>query len=157
MRRFALLCCATLLVGCKKADTAADSATVIDTAMPAAAVESTPISLQAVAGKWNVRIMSAETGDSTLTSYVLDAKPDTAGWTFTFPNKPPIAMHVMSMAGDSLVTEAGPFDSQLQKGVKVNSTVTWRLRDGKLVGAIVSRYDTKPPSTRNLIADGTRQ
>lgn len=157
MRRSALLCCATLLVGCTKADTAADSATAIDTAVPAAAVEPAPISLQQVAGKWNVRITSAETGDSTLTSYVLDAKADTAGWTFTFPNKAPIAMHMTAMAGDSLVTEAGPFDSQLQKGVKVHSVVTWRLRDGKLVGAVVSRYDTKPPSTRNLLADGTRQ
>jgi hypothetical protein len=157
MRHSALLWCSILLVGCSKADTAADTAAVVDTAMSAAAMEPTPISLDQVAGKWNVRVLSAETGDSTLTSYVLDAKADTAGWTFTFPTGGPIAMHVVSMAGDSLVTEAGPFDSRLQKGVKVRSTVTWRLRDGKLSGAIVSHYDTKPPTTRNLIAVGTRQ
>jgi hypothetical protein len=29
---------------------------------------------------------------------------------------------------DSIVTEAGPFDSRLQKGVKVHSIVTWRPR-----------------------------
>lgn len=157
MRHSALLCCSILIVGCTKADTAADTAAVVDTSVPAAAMEPTPISLDQVAGKWNVRVVSSETGDSTLTSYVLDAKADTAGWTFQFPTGAPIAMHVMSMAGDSLVTEAGPFDSRLQKGVKVHSVVTWRLRDGKLAGAVVSHYDTKPPTTRNLIAEGTRQ
>ena len=157
MRHPALLCSVILLAACTKADTAADTAAVADTSMPVAAAEPAPMSLDQVAGKWNVRVTSAETGDSTLTSYVLDAKADTAGWTFQFPTGGPIAMHVKSMAGDSLVTEAGPFDSRLQKNVKVHSVVTWRLRDGKLVGAVTSHYDTKPPTTRSLIADGTRQ
>ncbi|MBA3342439.1 MAG: hypothetical protein H0T48_11480 [Gemmatimonadaceae bacterium] len=156
MRRSALLCCAILLVGCAKTDTAADSTMAVDSAIPAATMEPAPISLQQVAGKWDVRIM-AETGDSTLTTYVLDAKADTAGWSFTFPNRAPIPMKVNAVAGDSIMTEAGPFDSQLQKGVKVHSLVTWRLRDAKLMGAIVSHYETKPPSTRNLRAEGTRQ
>lgn len=157
MRYPALLCCAALAAACAKADTSADSVAVVDTAMPAAATEQAVMSLDRVAGKWNVRITSAETGDSTLTSYVLDAKADTAGWTFQFPTGDPIAMRVVSMAGDSLVTEAGPFDSRLQDNVKVSSTVTWRLRDGKLVGSVLSRYDTQPPTTRNLLAEGTKQ
>ena len=156
MRHTALLWCSILLVGCSKTDTAADTTAIVDTA-PVTAVEPAPMSLDQVAGKWNVRILSAETGDSTLTSYVLDAKADTAGWTFQFPTGAPLPMRIVSMAGDSLVTEAGPFDSRLQKGVKVRSRVTWRLRDGKLSGAVVSNYDTNPPTTRNLIADGTRQ
>lgn len=157
MRQSALLWCSFLLIGCSKGDTAADTAAVVDTAMPATTMEPTPISLDQVAGKWNVRVLSTETGDSTLTSYVLDAKADTAGWTFRFPTGGPIAMRVASVAGDSIVTESGPFDSRLQKGVKVHSIVTWRLRDGKLFGAVVSHYDTKPPTTRNLITEGTRQ
>lgn len=156
MRTSALLCCAILLAGCAKTDTAADSATAVDTAMPVA-IESSPISLANVAGKWNVRVLSAETGDSTLTSYVLDAKADTAGWTFQFPTGGPIAARVTAVGGDSIVTESGPFDSRLQDGVKVSSVVTWRMRGDKLAGAIVSSYDTNPPTTRNLIADGTRQ
>ena len=158
MRHAVLLCCAVLLVGCKKAETAADTTAAVDTTMSSAAIQPAPapMSLDQVAGKWNVRVTSAETGDSTLTSYVLDAKADTAGWTFQFPTGAPIPMHVTSMAGDSLVTEAGPFESRLQKGVKVHTIVTWRIRDGKLTGAVVSHYDTKPPTTRNLIAEGTR-
>jgi hypothetical protein len=156
MRFTALLGCAVLFVACAKADTAADTAAAIDTGT-VVAMAPAPISLDQLAGKWNVRVLSAETGDSTLTSYVLDAKADTAGWSFQFPTGGPIAMRVTSVAGDSVMTEAGPFDSRLQKGVKVHSLVTWRLKDGKLVGAITSHYDTKPPTTRNLIADGTRQ
>ena len=159
MRHSALLWCSILVVGCSKADTKADTAAAVDTgyATPAATAAPTPISLAQVAGKWNVRVLSAETGDSTLTSYVLDAKADTAGWTFKFPTGAPIPIHITSMAGDSIVTESGPFDSRLQKNVKVHSIVTWRLRDGKLSGAIVSHYATKPPTTRNLIGEGTRQ
>ena len=157
MLRSALLWCSVLLVGCSKADTAADTAAVVDTTVAANAMEPTPVSLDQVAGKWNVRVLSAETGDSTLTSYVLDAKADTAGWTFQFPTGAPIAMHITSMAGDSLVTEAGPFDSRLQKNVKVHSVVVWRVRDGKLMGDVTSHYDTKPPTTRKLMAEGTRQ
>lgn len=156
MRHSALLWCSILLVGCSKAETAADTAAV-DTSLPAVATEATPISLDQIAGKWNVRVLSSETGDSTLTSYVLDAKADTAGWTFQFPTGAPIPMNVVSVAGDSIVTSSGPFDSRLQKGVKVHSIVTWRLRDGKLSGNVVSHYDTKPPTTRNLITEGTRQ
>ena len=156
MRKAALLWCSILIVGCAKADTAADTAAVVDTSTPVAS-EPAPLTLDQVAGKWNVRILSAETGDSTLTSYVLDAKADTAGWTFQFPTGAPLPMRIVSLAGDSLMTEAGPFDSRLQKGVKVHSAVTWRLRDGKLYGAVVSHYDTKPPTTRNLTAEGIRQ
>lgn len=156
MRASTLFCCTILLVGCAKADTAADTTAVVDTSSPVAAATPAQLSLDQVAGRWNVRILSAETGDSTLTSYVLDAKADTAGWSFQFPTGAPIAMHIVTMGGDSLVTESGPFDSRLQKNVKVHSIVTWRVRDGKLAGAVVSRYDTKPPTTRNLIAEGTR-
>ena len=157
MRHSALLCCAVLLVGCSKADTAADTAAVVDTAMPAAAVEPAPISVDQIAGKWNVRTTSTDPTDTVVTTYVLDAKADTAGWTMQFPTGAPVAVHIMSMGGDSLVTEAGPFDSRRTKGVKVHTITTWRLRDGKLSGATVAHYETKPPTTKNLIGEGTRQ
>ena len=157
MRHSALLCCAILLVGCSKADTAADTAAVADTSMPAAAVEPTPMSLDQVAGKWNVRSTSTDPADTVVTTYVLDAKADTAGWTMQFPTGAPVAMHIMSMGGDSLVTEAGPFDSRRVKGVKVHVVATWRVRDGKLSGTTVAHYETKPPTTKNLVSEGTRQ
>ena len=157
MRHSALLCCAILLVGCSKADTAADTAVAVDTAIPAAAVEPAPLSLDQIAGKWNVRSTSTDPADTVVTSYVLDAKADTAGWTMQFPTGAPVAMKIMSTGGDSLVTEAGPFDSRRVKGVKVHTITTWRLRDGKLSGTTVAHYETKPPTTKNLINEGTKQ
>ena len=157
MRHPALLWCAIVLVGCSKADTAADTAAVVDTAVPVAAVEPTPISLDQVAGKWNVRATSTDPADTVVTTYVLDAKADTAGWTIQFPTGAPVAMHIMSVAGDSVVAEAGPFDSRRVKGVKVHTISTWRLRDGKLAGTTVAHYETKPPTTKNLIIEGTKQ
>jgi hypothetical protein len=157
MRASALLCCAILLVACAKADTAADSATAVDTSAPVATVEPAPISLDQIAGKWNVRATSTDPTDTVVTSYVLDAKADTAGWTMQFPTGAPIAMHIMSMGGDSVVTAAVFFDSRRVKGVTVHTLVTWRLRDGKLSGTTVAHYETKPPTTKNLIAEGTKQ
>lgn len=157
MRSSALLWCSILLVGCSTADTAADTAAVVDTPAPAAAAEPPPISLDQVTGKWNVSTKSTDPADTVVTSYVLDAKADTAGWTIQFPTGAPVATHIMTMGGDSLVTEAGPFDSRRQKGVKVHVVSTWRLRDGKLSASTVAHYETKPPTTKNLISEGMRQ
>ena len=156
MRVTSLLCCAILLVGCSKAETAADTAAVVDTA-PAAAVEPAPLSLAQVAGKWNVRSTNNDPADTVVTTYVLDAKADTTGWTMQFPTGAPIAVHIMSMGGDSVVTEAGPFDSRRIKSVKVHTITTWRLRDGKLAGSTVAHYETKPPTTKNLTNEGIKQ
>ena len=157
MRHSAFLWYAILLVGCSKADTAADTAAAVDTAMPAAAMEPAPISLDQIAGKWNVRATNTDPSDTVVTTYVLDAKADTAGWTMQFPTGAPVAIHIMKMGGDSLVTEAGPFDSRRVKGVKVHTITTWRLRDGKLSATTVAHYETKPPTTKNLINEATRQ
>ena len=157
MRHSALLCCAIVLVGCSKADTAADTAVAVDTSVPAASVLPTPMSLDQIAGKWNVRTTSTDPADTVVTTYVLDAKTDTTGWTMQFPTGAPVVMHVKSMGGDSLVTEAGPFDSRRVKSVKVHTITTWRLRDGKLSGTTIGHYETKPPTTKNLISEGTRQ
>lgn len=158
MRHSALLWCAIVLVGCSKADTAADTAAVADTTVPVAAVEPTPISLAQIAGKWNMRATSTDPADTVVTTYVLDAKADTTGWTIQFPTGAPIPVHIMSIAGDSVVSEAGPYDSRRVKGVKVHTIVTWRLRDdGKLAGTTVAHYETKPPTTKNLVAEGTKQ
>ncbi|MEO8576464.1 MAG: hypothetical protein ABI556_07185 [Gemmatimonadales bacterium] len=157
MRHSALLWCAIVVVGCSKADTAADTAAVADTPVPVAAAEPTPMSLDQMAGKWNVSSRPTDPADTVATTYVLDAKADTAGWTIQFPTGAPIAMHIMSMAGDSLVAEAGPFDSRRVKGVKVHTIVTWRFRDGKLSGTTIAHYETKPPTTKTLISEGTKQ
>ena len=60
--------------------------------------------------------------------------------------------------GDSIVADASPYESVLQKGVKVTTHSVFRLQDGKLVGTTVAHYATKgADSVRNLRSEGTRE
>ena len=151
MRHFVFCCCAAVLVGCAKPEQRpAQDTTAAATPTPPAG-----ISLADVAGKWAMTTKS-EKGDSTLVKYELVATGDTTGWTLNFPKRKPVPVHV-TVGGDSLVYEAGPFESLLRKGVQVTTHSVARLQDGKLVGTTVARYATHgPDSLRNLRFEGTR-
>ncbi len=154
MRSFAFFCCVVVLIGCGNSEDRAAT----DTAVAAGATAETPgtISLKEVAGTWNVRAMP-ETGDSTLTTYRLVATADTRGWAITYPRREPIPVRVKAIAGDSIVTELGPYESVLREGVTVTVQNVTRLRDGKLVGTFVAGYSTTGPQAvlRGRI-EGTR-
>ena len=125
-------------------------------AAPEAPAAPAPIALADVAGKWSVRSMS-EGGDSTLVTYELVASGDTSGWSLNFPKRKPVPMRVVAVAGDSVVAEAGPFESVLRKGIKVTTNSVMRLQDGKLVGTTVAHYATSGADTmRNMRIEGTR-
>ncbi|HEY9518744.1 MAG TPA: hypothetical protein VIQ98_05770 [Gemmatimonadales bacterium] len=136
MRFFVSLCCAAVVAGCSKPDAppAADTTAV---AAPAPA----PISLAEVAGKWTVRTM-AENSDSVLVTSEMTATADTSGWVTIVPGRPPLPTRVIEVAGDSITTEFGPFESVLRPGVQVTTRTVMRMRDGKLVGSLVARYVT---------------
>ncbi|MEJ7813361.1 MAG: hypothetical protein WKG32_23335 [Gemmatimonadaceae bacterium] len=152
---WSLPCCAIIFAACSKPDTeAADTTTA---AAPAAVPASpAPLSLSQVAGRWNVRNIP-ETGDTTPTPFVLNATADTTGWTFTFPGRQPIPMRVAAVAGDSIVTVAGPFESARRKGVRVRTRAVMRLEGDRLVGITVARYvTTGPDSVLRLRMEATR-
>ena len=158
MRRFAFLCCctATVLSGCGKSERPAGETTAVAT--PAAAAPAPPavIHLADVAGKWNVRVLT-QAGDSALLTFVLTATADTTGWTDAFPKGPTVPVRVITVAGDSIVTESGPHPSQLRKGVQVKTHTVTRLRGDTLVGTTVAHYRTqKPDSVMNTQLRGTR-
>jgi hypothetical protein len=159
MRRFALLsCCAAIaLVGCARSDDAAASDTAAGTVTAGTATAAPqPISLGDVAGRWTVRAVP-ETGDTTAVISQLNASADTSGWTMTLPNRPPTATRVVAVAGDSIVTENGPYESVLRKGVQVRTRSVMRLRDGKLVGYTVAHYSTgNADSILRLRTEATR-
>ena len=136
MRRFTLFCCAAVLVGCSKSeDQPAGDTTAAASATPEAPAT---ISLADIAGKWKVRTTD-EAGGNVVESE-MTATADTSGWTLTLPNRKPVPVRVVAVAGDSIVTEAGPFESVLRKGVQVNTRAVYRLQDGKLVGTTEARY-----------------
>jgi hypothetical protein len=155
VRRFAMCCCAVALVGCGQSKDQPATDEMADTTAVAAAPA--PIALADVAGKWSVRLMP-ESGDSALLTYDMVATADTSGWAFNFPKRKPVRLRVVAVDGDSIVTEAGPFESNLRKGVKVTmSRTVSRLQDGKLVGATTAHYATSgPDSVAHFRFEGTR-
>ncbi len=150
MRRFTIMCCAAAVVGCAKTESKAPAAAAAPPPPPPA------LTLADVAGKWSVRGMN-EARDSTLVSYQLTATADTSGWTIVFPNRKAIPAHVAGVGGDSVVIDAGPYESVLRKGVQVTTHGVLRLENGKLVGLTVAHYKTaKPDSVRRIALEGTR-
>ena len=89
----------------------------------------------------------------------LDVKDGQDGWTLTFPGRDPIEVRVISMTADSIVTETGPFESSVQKGVTANLVHTnMRLDGDKLVGTAIVHYNKKTAdSVVTLRQEGTRQ
>ena len=144
---------ALVLVGCgKPADKPADA-----TVDEAPAVEETPAapSLADMAGTWNIK--SKLVGSDKEISYDIVATADTSGWTLNFPTRDPIPVRVVAVEGDSVVYQAGPFESVLRKGLQVNTNVVARLKDGKLVGTTTAHYQVKgADSVAQLTFEGTR-
>ena len=152
MRGLTSCCIALALVGCKPAEKPAETTTA---EAPAVAEAPAAVSLADMAGTWNVQ-SKVEGSDQSVT-YEMVTTADRNGWSIKFPNRDPIPVRVVAVEGDSVVSESGPFESQLRKGVQVNTRVVTRMRDGKIVGSTVARYDvTGPDTVAHLTFEGTR-
>lgn len=144
------LSCGLFLLACAREEPA-EEAIEPDTFM----TEPAGISLADVAGTWNVRVMN-EAGDS-VTGYRLVATSDPAGWTINFPNREPIPIRIVTVEGDSVVTEAGPFESAVRPGVMVSTETVFRLEGDRLVSRVVAHYQTTDPdSVAHLRSEGRR-
>ena len=158
MRRFALLCSAAVLVACTKSENPPAADTGMAAAPAPAAPTVAPISLKDVAGKYAVTGKN-EAGDSTLLTYELTATADSTGWSIMFPGrKAAVPMRIVSVAGDSIMMEAGPYESAIYKGVQVKTNGVFRLVDGKLVGRTVAHYNRKgSDSVRVVVSEGIKK
>ena len=153
MRRFAFSCCAAILVGCGKSEVqpARDTTAVA----PATPESRAAISLADLAGKWRLRTTD-EAGGNVVESE-LTATADTSGWTLTRPDRKIVPVRVVAVSGDSIITEAGPYESALRKGVQVRARMVLRLQEGKLVGTTEARYAMSGgDSVAHRPAEGTR-
>lgn len=88
------------------------------TSVAAAQQQQHGIKLGDVAGVWDSRTLMGA-NDSVVATTVLTATADGKGWTMTFPDREPVAVRVVSMGGDSIVTETGPYASILRAGQQV--------------------------------------
>lgn len=160
MRHLVARCCATAiaaaLAGCAKQDqppaqdnTAAAPPPAEQPAPPPAPA---PVSLSDVAGKWNMKTMK-EGSDSVLLEYQIDAADST--WTIHFPKRKPVKAHAIA-SGDSIIMDAGPYESALRKGVQVTIHSVGRVQDGKFAGSTVAHYSKGADSVVTLKFEGTR-
>lgn len=129
MRPLSFVLGAALVAACAKPDA------------PPPAVPAPPamtVNLADVAGTWTLQVMR-ENSDSVIVTNTIVASADPAAWTMTLPGRAPMALRV-STSGDSVVTEAGPYESVLRPGVQVSTRSAMKLEGGMLMGTTVARY-----------------
>ena len=136
MRRFAFFSISAILVACGKSEIQPTRDTTA--VAPAASESRAAMSLADVAGKWRLRTTD-EAGGNVVVSE-LTATADTSGWTLTRPDGKTVPVRVLAVGGDSIVTQAGPYQSALRKGIPVRTRMVLRLQEGKLVGTTEARY-----------------
>ncbi|MGZ3331158.1 MAG: hypothetical protein ACXU9O_01465 [Gemmatimonadaceae bacterium] len=161
--RIASCCIVAALAGCAKKNDAtvdttsamASSSTTSTTATTTPPPAPAPINLADVAGKWDMHAVPAS-GDTTPTNFVLTATGTTSGWSIKYPGRPSVPERV-TVAGDSIVTSAGPYPSFRRKGVTVTTDGVFRLQNGSLVGTNTAHYKVKTAdSVLVLNTTGTR-
>ena len=161
--RIAICCSAAVLAACAKKDNAAVDTTASSSASTTTSMTIPPpppppapsVNLADFAGKWNVRSVPVS-GDTSATTYVLTATSGTTGWTIKFPGRAPVAARI-TVAGDSVEIDAGPYLSVRRKGVQVTTNGGLRLKNGGLVGTTTAHYKVKTAdSVLVLNSTGTR-
>jgi hypothetical protein len=153
MGTFALLC--VLLAACAREEAGEGEDTAVMEDTMAVAPEPVGISLADIAGTWLVNARS-EAGQA-VPQFELMATADPSGWELRFPDRDPIQMRVVEVTGDSIVTEAGPYESVLRPGVQVTTHAVYRLEGDRLIGTTVARYETADADSVVIVhSEGTR-
>ena len=135
MRKLALAGLALAAAACMKKETpAADSPAVAQAAaMPA------PLTAAATAGVWEAVGMPMDK-DTVIVRMTMTMDSTGKNSKTVFASGESFTSTSSVYDGDSLVTTAGPFKSQLRKGQMVTTRVVLRMQEGKLVGITHAKY-----------------
>jgi hypothetical protein len=151
MRRVALLSVTLLFVACVKSENSTPDTTAAMAPAAAPAPAPAPMSLASVAGKYHAEGKNDK--GATVVSYDLDAS-DTTNWIIQFTDrKEPVKMNSIMASGDSIVVEAGPYASAVQKGAMVTTHTVYHVQDGKLIGRTVAHYNKGPDSVMVITSE----
>lgn len=131
MRPVASITIVLLLAACAKSDQPPADA------QPASAAT---VSLADFAGTWSMKNVLEDSAKTEI-AYEIMATANPTGWMLHLPNRDPVPLSVV-LDGDSVVTEAGPFESVLRPGVQVTTRTVNRLEGGRIVGRFKARYST---------------
>ena len=151
MRSTVLAGLVVILAACSKADAPAPADTAATGAIPPTAT-----TRGSFAGVWDVSVMP-EGSDSVATTHVLNVS-DTSAWVLEFSDRPSTPLRITGMSGDTVMAEAGPFESGVRRGVQVRTTNSYWLQDGKVMGRTTARYETTGSDTlRRFHSVGTKR
>ncbi len=154
MPRFAFFCFTAVLASCTKSeDRAADDQTAMDTvaAAPETPAASTTISLADVAGKWKVRTMDEDGGN--VVESELTATADTSGWTMTFPNRKPVPVRVVAVAGTASSPRQGRMRASSVRASRSGRAPSADCRMARWWGWSWGRFATKSRRLRRSTSD----
>ena len=85
------------------------------------------------------------TKDTVVGTWTLDAPQDTSKWVTTFTDGPKVPVHVVSIAGDSVVAQMGPYKSVTARQM-VNTRVVNHVHGDSIAGTFEMRLVSKPDS-----------
>src|SRR5712691_410095 len=89
----------------------------------------TGIKLADVAGTWTIESMvKTAAGNDTTVNSELVATANRKGWVTNLAGRDPIPTRIVAMGGDSIVTEAGPFQSVARPGQTVTTSETLHFK-----------------------------
>ena len=150
MRLCLVLAAGLLVLGCER-----EPAEEPTEELPADTVAAAPtISLADIAGTWDMRSVPESGADTTATVWQLQATAD--GMTLMLPDRDPIEAAVTT-SGDSIIVDAGPYESVRRVGLMVTTHSVHRLEGDRLVGTTVAHYaTTDTDSVLRLHVEGTR-
>ena len=152
MRYTTALVVALLSAACAKKE----AAPAVDSPMATMPAPAPMFDMAAATGTWDY-VAKSPTGDTVLVKATLTTTGDPAGWTITLPKRAPMPVRV-TVSGDSLMNETGPYESVLRKGVQVTTAGVLHMSDGKLVGTSTAHYSVKTAdSVRHLVIEATRK
>ena len=153
--RKALRLCLALGVGLFLVDCESEPAEEPTDELPADTVAVAPtISLADIAGTWNTRSVPVSGSDTTATLAQVVVTPD--AWTLMLPGRDPIE-GVVTTSGDSIMVDAGPYESVRRDGLMVTTHAVYRLEGDRLVGTVEAHYATaEADSVLILRTEGTR-
>jgi len=122
------------------------------TTAAAAQQPAAPIKLADVAGVWDAKSLVGPT-DSVGVTTVLTATANDSGWTMTLTGRDPVAVRVIAMGGDSVVTEAGPYPSVLRAGLTVTRLLMISHYSGdQMWGTFAAEYSSGDKASGKVTA-----
>lgn len=104
-------------------------------------------------GTWNMRAVPVS-GDTMPTIFQIQVA--NGNWTLLLPDRDPIAATVV-MDGDSIIVDAGPYNSVRRPGTTVSTHSVYRMTGDQLTGTTTAHYQTAgADSVLQLRSEGTR-